>query len=138
MIWTEEQDDVLREVSYRGADVVRRELKRRLGVSRSIHSIENRASRIHCSLRVRTVCPGCGAVGVRLNRQTGMCALCTELLHLEEERAFNEILEEERRRAEESEELAEAKRARDALRQKNARLCRKHGLKTKRQRKRGS
>jgi uncharacterized Zn finger protein (UPF0148 family) len=55
-----------------------------------------RASRIHCSLAVQTVCPQCGAVGVKINRQTGMCPLCTERYHLEQERAFNEQLERER------------------------------------------
>lgn len=69
--------------------------------------MELRASRIHCSLAVQTVCPECGAVGVVINRQTGLCRLCTERYHLEQERAFNEQLERERTHAEESAEFDE-------------------------------
>ena len=91
--WTEEQDDVLREVSFRGAAYAAAEIERRCGVAHSVRAVEMRASRIHCSLAIQTVCPQCGAVGVKINRQTGMCPLCTERYHLEQERAFNEQLE---------------------------------------------
>ena len=111
--WTEEQDDVLREVSFRGAAYAAAEIERRCGVAHSVRAVEMRASRIHCSLAIQTVCPQCGAVGVKINRQTGMCPLCTERYHLEQERAFNEQLE---------------------RRQRNSRLCRKYGLKGKRER----
>ena len=84
--WTEEQDDVLREVSFRGAAYAAAEIERRCGVRHSVRAVEMRASRIHCSLAVQTVCPQCGAVGVKINRQTGMCRLCTERYHLEQER----------------------------------------------------
>ncbi|MDY3291421.1 MAG: hypothetical protein SOX20_00600 [Parolsenella sp.] len=57
-------------------------------------------------------------MGVKINRQTGMCPLCTERYHLEQERAFNEQLERER----------------DKMRQRNSRLCRKYGLKGRRER----
>lgn len=134
--WTEEQDDILREVSFRGAAYAAAEIERRCGVSRSVRAVEMRASRIHCSLAVRTVCPSCGAVGVKINRQTGMCPLCTERYHLEQERAFNEILERERVAAEDSDELEAVRRERDKMRQRNSRLCRKYGLKGKRERSR--
>lgn len=87
------------------------------------------------SLAIQTVCPQCGAVGVKINRQTGMCPLCTERYHLEQERAFNEQLERERAHAEESTELEEVRRERDMMRQRNSRLCRKYGLKGRRERK---
>lgn len=93
-----------------------------------------RASRIHCSLAVQTVCPQCGAVGVKINRQTGMCPLCTWRYHLEQERAFNEQLEHERAACERSDKLADVRRERDKMRQRNSRLCRKYGLKGKRER----
>lgn len=133
--WTEEQDDVLREVSFRGAAYAAAEIERRCGVRHSVRAVEMRASRIHCSLAVQTVCPSCGAVGVKINRQTGMCPLCTERYHLEQERAFNEQLERERAHAEESVELADVRRERDMMRQRNSRLCRKYGLKGRRERK---
>ena len=134
MRWTEEQDDVLRELSYLGAEAVAEMIRRRCGASHSVRAVEMRASRIHCSLAVRTVCPECGAVGVGLNRQTGMCRLCTELFHLEQERAFNEQLEAERSAAEDDERIAAVRRERDRLRQRNSRLCRKHGLAGRRER----
>ena len=67
--WTEEQDDVLREVSFRGAAFAAAEIERRCGARHSVRAVEMRASRIHCSLAVQTVCPSCGAVGVKINRQ---------------------------------------------------------------------
>ena len=74
-------------------------------------------------------------MGVVINRQTGLCRLCTERYHLEQERAFNEQLERERTRAEESAEFDEVRRKRDMMRQRNSRLCRKYGLKGRRERK---
>lgn len=133
--WTEEQDDVLREVSFRGAAFASAEIERRCGVRHSVRAVEMRASRIHCSLAVRTVCPSCGAVGVNLNRQTGMCRRCSEEFHLEQERVFNEQLERERVAAEEAAEIDDVRRERDMMRQRNSRLCRKYGLKGKRERK---
>lgn len=132
--WTEEQDDVLREVSFRGAEFATAEIERRCGARHSVRAVEMRASRIHCSLAVQTVCPQCGAVGVNINRQTGMCLLCTERYHLEQERAFNEQLERERLTCERSDELADVRRERDKMRQRNSRLCRKYGLRGKRER----
>lgn len=134
--WTEEQDDVLREVSYRGAVFAATEIWRRCGVRHSVRAVEMRASRIHCSLAVRTVCPSCGAVGVNINRQTGMCRRCTEEYHLEQERAFNEQLERERVEAEEAADIDDVRRERDRLRQANSRLCRRHGLRSRRERSR--
>ena len=55
--WTEEQDDVLREVSFRGAAFAAAEIERRCGVRHSVRAVEMRVSRIHCSLAVQTVCP---------------------------------------------------------------------------------
>lgn len=132
--WSEEQDDVLRECSFRGAAYARDEIERRCGAVHTLHAVELRASRIHCSLAVQTVCPECGAVGVVINRQTGLCRLCTERYHLEQERAFAEVLERERAEAEDPGRIAEARRERDAQRQRNSRTCRRYGLKSRRAR----
>jgi DnaJ-class molecular chaperone len=137
MGWSEKQDDVLRECSFRGAAFARDEIERRCGVSHTVHAVEVRASRIHCSLQVQTVCPECGAVGVVINKQTGLCRLCTERYHLEQERAFAEILKAERAAAEDSGRIAEARRERDAQRQRNSRTCRKYGLPSRRERRLG-
>ena len=132
--WTEEQDDVLREVSYRGAAYAAAEIERRCGVVHSVRAVEMRASRIHCSLAIQTVCPQCGAVGVKINRQTGMCRRCSEEYHLAQERAFNEQLERERAAAEDAPEIDDVRRERNRVRQLNSRLCRRYGLKGRRER----
>uniref|UniRef100_UPI002357C4EB hypothetical protein n=1 Tax=Thermophilibacter mediterraneus TaxID=1871031 RepID=UPI002357C4EB len=132
--WTEEQDDVLREVSFRGAAYAAAEIERRCGVAHSVRAVEMRASRIHCSLAVQTVCPQCGAVGVKVNRQTGMCRRCSEEYHLAQERAFNEQLERERAAAEDAPEIDDVRRERNRVRQLNSRLCRRYGLKGRRER----
>lgn len=132
--WSEEQDDVLRECSFRGAAFARDEIERRCGAAHSLHAVELRASRIHCSLALQTVCPSCGAVGVVINRQTRLCRLCTERYHLEQERAFAEVLERERAEAEDPDRIAEARRERDAQRQRNSRTCRRYGLPSRRAR----
>lgn len=118
MRWSKDQDDVLRECSFRGAAYARDEIERRCGAVHTFHAVELRASRTHRSLAVQTVCPDCGAVGVVINRQTGLCRPCTERYHLEQERAFAEVLERER----------------NARRQRNSRTCRRHGLKSRRTR----
>lgn len=132
--WTTGHGDVLRELCWQGAEAVSKEIERRYGVYHSPHACEMHASRIHVSLRKFSVCPDCGAVGVRLNRQTGLCPLCTERQHVAEEQAFNELLEAERRFAENSPEIEAAKRKYDKLRQRNSRLFRKYGLKGKQER----
>lgn len=113
---------------------MREEIRRRYGVERSVRAIEMQASRIHASLRVLSVCPQCGAVGVRLNRQSGMCPRCTEEAHVAEERAFNELLRREAEGCEDGPEIEAARREYARLRQQNSRLMRKFGLKGKRER----
>ena len=66
-----------------------------------------------------------------------MCPKYTELMHLNEEIAFNEILQAEREEAADDEVIAGIRRERDKMRQRNSRLCRKYGLKTRRQRGQG-
>jgi hypothetical protein len=135
--WDEEQDDVIRECCYRGAAYVAREIWLRCGVRRTVRAVEMRASRIHVSLVVQTECPECGAVGVVINRSTGLCRQCSERLHLAEERAFGDVLEAERAAAEDERVIADVRRERDAQRKRNSRTCKKYGLKTRRERGRG-
>ncbi len=116
MFWTVKQEEVMRENCYRGAAAVQEALLRECGVRRTIRAIEAHASRIHMSLRVREQCPECGTIGVRLNRQSGMCAYCTELMHVEEERAFNELLEAEAVGCTDSAEIERLQREYAALR----------------------
>ena len=133
--WTMREIDVMRANGHLGVEAVHDALLRECGTDRSVRSIESQASRCHVSLRVQQVCPECGVVGVRLNRQSGMCPKCTELMHLNEELAFNETLQREREEKADEAEVAAIRRERDRMRQRNSRLCRKFGLKSRRDRK---
>ena len=132
--WTTKEIDVMRANGHLGVKAVHDALLRECGTDRSVCSIESQASRCHVSLRVQQVCPECGVVGVRLNRQSGMCPRCTELMHLNEEIAFNEVLEAEREEKSGATDIADIRRERNKIRQRNSRLCRKYGLKSRRQR----
>lgn len=66
----------------------------------------------------------------------GIYSLYMERFHPEQERAFNEQLERERAHAEDAADIGDVRRERDKMRQRNSRLCRKYGLKGKRERKR--
>ncbi|WP_232202834.1 hypothetical protein [Olsenella sp. oral taxon 809] len=125
---------MLRETGFKGAKAVSDEILRRYSVYHSPHAVEMFASRNHVSLRLMQACPECGLLVNHLNRQTGLCPRCSALLHVEEERAYNDILEGEIREAEA--ECVNAEREYATLRQRNARLCRQHGLATKSERKR--
>ena len=135
--WTTRQEEIVREYGHLGVDAVQRELLKQCHVHRSVRSIESKASRIHVSLRIQQVCPECGVVGVRLNRQSGLCPRCTERMHLDEEIAFNELLQREREEKAGEADVAAIRRERDRMRQRNSRLCRKYGLKSRRDRKDG-
>ena len=132
--WTVREEEIVREYGHFGVGRVQRELLRQCGRKRSARSVESKASRIHVSLRVQHVCPECGLVGVRLNRQSGMCVRCTELMHLNEEMAFNEILLAEREELMGEADIPEIRRERNRIRQQNSRLCRKYNLRSRRQR----
>lgn len=132
--WSMREVEVMREHGHKGVAEVRRALLRECGTDRTARSIESQASRCHISLRVRQVCPECGVVGVRLNRQSGMCAACTERMHLAEEVAFNEVLQREREEKAGADEVEAIARERAAMRKRNSRLCSKYGLKTRRER----
>ena len=132
--WTTGQDDLIRELSYYGVERVRDEILKRYGIERSLQAIEKRASRIHVSLKRLEVCPECGTVGVHLNRQTGLCPRCTEAFHLQVEIAFNECLQTELEQSQDPKVIDEIHREREKMRQRNSRLCRKYGLKSRRER----
>lgn len=132
--WTTHEIDVMRANGHLGVDAVQRALLRECGSDRSVRSIESQASRCHVSLRVQQVCPDCGVVGVRLNRQSGLCPKCTELMHLNEEIAFNEVLQREREEKADSADMTSIRRERNRMRQRNSRLARKYGLPSRRDR----
>ena len=135
--WTTKQDAIIRELGHLGTEAVSKAIFDECGVRRTARAVEVRASCIHASLKVRQVCPECGVVGLRLNRQSGLCPRCTELMHLNEEIAFNEILQAEREEADDEDAIAGIRRERDKMRQRNSRLARKYGLKTRRERSQG-
>lgn len=63
-----------------------------------------------------------------------LCPLCTERYHLKQERTFNEQLEREWAHAESPLALDEARREQEMMWQCNSRLCRKYGLRGRRER----
>ena len=132
--WTSKQEGIIRERCYEGAEAVRDAIERECGVSHSVRAVEMHASRMKVSLKVMGVCPECGAVGVRINRQSGMCRKCTALGHVAEEEAFNELLRLEAEGCDGGPEVERAERKYAQLRQKNSRLAREHGLPGKRER----
>ena len=136
--WTTDEEDVLKANAYRGAEAVSELLLAECGTRRSVRAVQQYASRIGVSLRVQEVCPQCGVVGLRLNKRSGLCQKCTNLMHLQEEIAFNELLLRERIEAVGSETFEEAVRLYNSKRQENARICQKFELSTRRERKRGS
>lgn len=134
-VWTTGQNDTIRELGHLGVVAVHDAILERYGVNHTLRAIEAQASRIHASLKVQTVCPECGAVGLRINRQTHLCAACSEKLHLAESIAFNDVLMAERLEMASEAEIAEIKRENASMRQRNSRLCRKYNLPTLRDRK---
>ena len=76
MRWTEEQDEIMRELASRGAKAVSKAIKERTGVSRSESAVRMHASRIGVSLLSYERCPGCGGDVKRLNRDSGLCPTC--------------------------------------------------------------
>lgn len=134
MMWSTGQNDVIRELGYRGVQAVHDEILDRYGVDHTLHAIEAQASRIRASLRVLDECPRCHAIGVRINRQSGLCKRCTLEEHVEEAQAFNDILEAEAAGCDDGPEVEELERKWAQLRQQSSRLMRKHGLRGKRER----
>ena len=134
MMWTTGQNDVIRELGYMGVQVVHDAILDRYGVDHTLHAIESQACRIHASLKVLTECPECHALGVRINRQSGMCKKCTVAAHVAEDEAYNQLLETEAAGCDGGPEYDELVRRWAQLRQKNSRLTRAHGLKKKRER----
>lgn len=86
-------------------------------------AVEMRVSRIHCSLAVQVVCPSCGAVGMKINRQMGVYLLRTERYHLKKKQVLNETLERERTAVGDSAELKAVRRKRDKMGQCNSRCA---------------
>lgn len=133
-MWSTGQNDVIRELGHKGVQAVHDEILDRYGVEHTLHAIEAQACRIHASLKVLDECPECHALGVRINRQSGMCKRCTEEAHVAEEEAFSLLLEAEAAGCDGGPEYEELHRRWAQLRQKNSRLMRKHNLKGKRER----
>ena len=67
-------------------------------------------------------------MGVRINRQNGLCTRCTDLQHLREAITYNEALQREAEELAPSGDLEELARDRAMMRQRNSRLRRKYGL----------
>ena len=135
MKWTTRQADVVRELRFRGAEVVRDEIERRFGVHRSVHAVQHFASRNGISLAKREECPECHDIGVHLNRLTGLCDRCNDYFNVQEEIAFNEGIMRTRIESSSGPSQEEAHRDYNAERQRNLRLCKKYGFDSRKLRK---
>lgn len=133
--WTVRQEEMIREYGHLGAEAVAQAIEAECGVKRTVRAVQQHAHVIHASLRVKPVCPECGVIGLPLNYQSGLCPKCNTLLRLQEELAYNELLLRERIEAVGSELFDEAVRLYNSKRRENARLCKKFGLPTRRERK---
>lgn len=122
MKWTPEQEQILREFGNRGAAYCRNLIFKRFNVYRSISATERHASRIMASMAQIQICPMCGRVVRKLNRNSGICEVCNY------DRLWREQIEEEKRLVNElkrgGDEVASsnAKRRYDAQRRKVARV----------------
>lgn len=76
--WSRREDQILREFGDLGAKYCQQLIARRCKVTRTVHSVENRASRIGVSLYPAQTCPQCGRRVARLRQTTGLCDLCHE------------------------------------------------------------
>ena len=132
--WTTGQIDVIRELGHEGVQAVHDAIVERYGVEHTLRAIEVKASKIRASLKVRTECPECHAIGVRINRQSGKCNRCTVAEHVMESEVYNQLLEAEAAGCDSGPEYDELVRRWAQLRQQNSRLTRAHGLKKKRER----
>lgn len=127
MKWTPEQDLILRIHGHRGPEYCRNLIFKTFGIYRSVTATQRRASRIKAPLIRYEICPECGRIERRLNRNTGLCDACNY------ERLWREQVEEEQRILEqlnkggETNGITKAKRQYDAQRQKVSRLRRRNG-----------
>lgn len=134
MIWTTDQEVTLREFGHLDAQGAADAIFGKYRERRSVEATALHASRIHVSLEHRLVCPECGCMVTYLNRQTGLCKRFVEFHHFKEKRAFNDLLEAKCQYAENSPEIEATKYEYDTLRQRNARLFQRYGLKGKAER----
>lgn len=117
--WTRRQDEVLRTYGHLGAFKCRVILRRECGVDRSIHAIQNRASRIGVSLFELQSCPVCGRTVKRL-KASGMCEICNEMRHTMAD-SMSDKMRSVQPSAEDEAILTEARRARWRRRRENMR-----------------
>lgn len=123
--WTPEQDQLLYDNGYLGAEACARLLYQKTGVLRKTSAVERHAYRIGASLIPYKVCPSCGSRVSKLN-YTGVCSACHTKHLLAEQKEFNqELLREIRTKDAEAE---DARKDYAAIRKKNNRICRSHGL----------
>lgn len=125
MRWTDEQDQVLIDYGNKGAAWCRDEIERRFGIARSAEATQRRASRIGAPLAKYEICPSCGQAA-RLMSRKGLCRACNaQRLHHEQAVFATKI----RRDLSDNEEAARREtRKYQALRKKNERFCKEHGL----------
>lgn len=134
--WSKAQDDILREFGNHGAEYCARLIRERFGIERTAQAVSRHAYRIHVSIVRYETCPQCGRRVARL-AVSGVCPICHQRELAADQRRFNERLLAEINGSEYTEEFAEARKDYQAARQQTSRLCRKHGVPNRKERRYG-
>lgn len=133
--WSSGQNRILQENGNLGARKCRDLIHKQYGIYRSVEATERHAYRIGVSVMRYQTCPGCGRPVRKLNTYSGYCQACHYKQKAQEEREFNIKLHRELSGRKNGDDSHEYKKAYDALRQENSRLCRHNNLPNKQQRK---
>nr|DAI91068.1 MAG TPA: RING finger family protein [Caudoviricetes sp.] len=118
--WTVAERKVLREFADCGAKAVVRKLRSLCGTRRTTAAVQMQASRMGVTLVEHYTCSRCGGVFPRrsYNKQRGLCLKCSALSYYPQQRAGAEIRAAMPDPEEFAREVAEARKANAARRQK--------------------
>lgn len=127
MRWDAAQERVLWEHGNKGAEWCSREIEREFGIRRSPSAVQRHASRIGAPMLRYEICPACGRA-TRSMPSMGICRACNaEKLRQEQER-FDTKIRAYVMKGGDEDAYRENSRKYDALRKRNERYCKAHGL----------
>ena len=127
MRWDAEQERILRDHGNKGAEWCAREIEREFGIARSPAPVQRHASRIGAPLLRYEICPMCGRATRSMSRK-GVCRACNAERLREEQERFDSKIRAYVTKGGDDDAYRENRRKYDALRKRNERYCREHGL----------
>lgn len=134
--WSKAQDELLREFGNRGAEYCAAALRNRFGISRTPEAVRRHAYRVGISIIRYETCPRCGRA-VSTVGADGLCGLCHQRRLAEEQKAFNASILAELRNQDREREIAEVRKDYQNARQQTSRICRKYGIRNRKERRYG-